>query len=64
MSFETYAPADDFRAGHYRGHHFAVMRHHRIWRVFINYKLLENSVFETADEARRWLHREIDAAAR
>jgi TPP-dependent pyruvate/acetoin dehydrogenase alpha subunit len=54
--------SDDFVAGYYRGHHFALMRHHKTWRVFLDYRLLEKCFFENAADAAQWLHREIDAS--
>ena len=54
--------SNDYRAGYYRGHHFAVMRHHKTWRVFLDYRLLDKCFFETAEDAAQWLHRQIDAS--
>lgn len=54
------AQAGDFRSGEYRGRQIALMRHHRIWRVFLDQKLLEPYAFETAEEATTWLRRKIE----
>lgn len=60
MLTDTHSPSD-YRAGYYRGHHFALMRHHSTWRVFLDYRLLERCAFQNAEDATKWLHREIDA---
>jgi len=52
--------AGDFRSGEYRGRQIALLRHHRIWRVYLDQKLLEPVVFETAEEATTWLQRKIE----
>jgi hypothetical protein len=52
--------AGDFRSGEYRGRQIALLRHHRIWRVFLDQRLLEPYVFETAEEATTWLRRKIE----
>ena len=63
MLSATYAP-DNYLSGNYRGHHYAIMQHHRVWRVFLDYRLLERCVFATAEDATRWLYREIDASVK
>ncbi len=52
--------ADDYLFGEYRGRHFALLRHHGHWRVFLDQRLLENYIFETAEEATTWLRQKIE----
>ena len=51
---------DDYHSGEYRGRHFAIFRHHRNWRVFLDKRLLEDYIFETAEEATTWLRQKIE----
>jgi hypothetical protein len=57
---QLYSQAGDFRSGEYRGRQIALLRHHRIWRVFLDQRLQEPFVFETAEEATTWLQRKIE----
>lgn len=50
----------DFRSGEYGGRQIALLRHHRIWRVYLDQRLLEPYVFETAEEAASWLRQRIE----
>jgi hypothetical protein len=52
--------ADDYLFGEHRGRHFALLRHHGNWRVFLDQRLLENYIFETAEEATTWLRQQIE----
>ena len=54
--------SNDVRAGYFRGYHFALMRHHNTGRVFLDFGHLGTCVFQNAEDAGKWLHREIDAS--
>jgi len=63
MSLLSTNQAGEFRTGEYLGRKIALLRHHRIWRVYLDQRLIEPYVFETAEEATSWLRRTIEAHA-
>lgn len=51
---------NDFWAGSYRGRHVALLRRNRCWLVYLDHVMSVDIRFETADDATKWLCREID----
>lgn len=50
----------DFRSGEHLGRQIAVIRHRRVWCVFLDQRLLEPFAFETAEDAANWLQRRVE----